>query len=147
MAFRIHPMVVHELSDGEAVIIHLGAGFYYNVDRTGAVIWNLVTHGKSEDEIINFISEQTKSELGQISEPIIKFLEELQKEDLIAHDPTFIPPVSNGKTKIELPNTQFHAPVLNKYTDMKDFFQADPIHDVDDQGWPHLKPNADIGLS
>ena len=34
----------------------------------------------------------------------------------------------------ELPN--FERPKLGKYTDMQDLLLADPIHEVDEQGWP-----------
>jgi hypothetical protein len=28
-------------------------------------------------------------------------------------------------------------PVLDKYTDMQELLLLDPIHEVDDAGWPH----------
>jgi hypothetical protein len=31
--------------------------------------------------------------------------------------------------------------LLNKYSDMQELLLLDPIHDVDDAGWP--KPNPD----
>ncbi len=30
----------------------------------------------------------------------------------------------------------FEAPVLESYSDMQDLLLLDPIHDVDDAGWP-----------
>jgi hypothetical protein len=29
------------------------------------------------------------------------------------------------------------VPVLNKYTDMQDLLLLDPIHEVDERGWPN----------
>ncbi len=138
-------MVVHELIDGEAVIIHLGAGFYYNLEKTGAAIWHLISQGSSENEIIEIISKETHSESSQISGAVNKFLDELKKEELITADPS--PSTESSKKNIpaELRNAKFQTPVMHKYTDMQDFFQADPIHDVDDKGWPNRKPNPDLG--
>jgi len=37
----------------------------------------------------------------------------------------------------------FSAPVLNAYTDMEELLLLDPIHDVDQAGWPMPKaPDA-----
>lgn len=37
----------------------------------------------------------------------------------------------------------FVRPILQKYTDMADLLLLDPIHEVDEQGWPH--PRARMG--
>ena len=33
-------------------------------------------------------------------------------------------------------------PVLEKYTDMQELLLLDPIHDVEEAGWPKAKPGA-----
>ena len=33
----------------------------------------------------------------------------------------------------------FEAPILNKYNDMQELLLLDPIHDVDEAGWPNTK--------
>jgi hypothetical protein len=33
----------------------------------------------------------------------------------------------------------FQPPTLRKYTDMQDLLLIDPIHEVDDLGWPGVK--------
>ena len=38
-------------------------------------------------------------------------------------------PAADGKAA-------FEAPRLERYTDMKDYFLLDPIHEVDTAGWP-----------
>jgi len=41
--FRINsPTIIHEIIEGEAVIINMEMGHYYSVDQTGAGIWKLV---------------------------------------------------------------------------------------------------------
>jgi hypothetical protein len=34
------------------------------------------------------------------------------------------------------------APVLEKYTDMQELLLLDPIHDVEEAGWPKARPAA-----
>ena len=36
----------------------------------------------------------------------------------------------------------FEAPVLEKYTDMQTLLLVDPVHEVDDRGWPHEAPST-----
>jgi hypothetical protein len=37
----------------------------------------------------------------------------------------------------------YTKPVLNKYTDMQQLLLADPLHEVQEAGWPHTKPPGD----
>jgi hypothetical protein len=34
----------------------------------------------------------------------------------------------------------FRVPVLNRYSDMADMLLLDPVHDVEESGWPVPKP-------
>jgi hypothetical protein len=36
----------------------------------------------------------------------------------------------------------FQPPLFEKFTDMEAMLLLDPVHDVDDEGWPHM-PAAD----
>jgi hypothetical protein len=36
----------------------------------------------------------------------------------------------------------FTDPVIEIYTDLQDLLLLDPIHDVDDRGWPVFNPQA-----
>ena len=37
----------------------------------------------------------------------------------------------------------FVAPALTRYTDVKDLLVLDPVHDVDEMGWPTPKLTED----
>jgi hypothetical protein len=70
-------------------------------------------------------------------------LAQLQQENLIvpvdgtgAVDLDLEVPSHNGHEK-----PSFNLPLLHKYSDMQELLLLDPIHDVDDAGWP--KPNPD----
>jgi len=39
----------------------------------------------------------------------------------------------------------FEKPKLQKFTDMQDLLLLDPIHEVDEAGWPHTRNDTDQG--
>jgi len=57
-------------------------------------------------------------------------LEQLADEVGVPPDDEVAAPASDGP---------FVAPVLERYEDMQDFLLVDPIHEVDDSGWPNKK--------
>jgi hypothetical protein len=67
-------------------------------------------------------------------------LVQLQQENLIVpvdgETAVDLQPSNNGHDK-----PSFTPPLLHKYSDMQELLLLDPIHDVDEAGWP--KPIAD----
>jgi len=143
--FRVNsPNVIHEIIDGEAVLVNLDSGSYYSIDSVGAVVWDYVEKGLSRHQIVEAIASQYDGEQADIDQGIQQLFAQLQEEQLIV--PTEAPSsnghafvttsVSTGQNK-----PQFEPPVLHKYTDMEDLLLLDPIHDVDESGWPNSNPN------
>jgi hypothetical protein len=142
--FRVNtPTVTHETIDGEAVIINLDSGNYYSLVDAGSLIWALVDRGASASEVQNLVQQTYQGDVPNIDQGVHELLTELQQENLIvsvdaapAADLTGVMPSSNGHEK-----PLFNAPSLNKFSDMQELLLLDPIHDVDDAGWP--KPVLD----
>jgi hypothetical protein len=142
--FRVNtPTVTHETIDGEAVIINLDSGNYYSLVDVGSFIWGLVEKGASASELQNLILQGYQGNATDIDRGVQELLAELQQENLIV-------PVNGAGAfdlKQELPSNNshekpsFNPPLLHKYSDMQELLLLDPIHDVDDAGWP--KPNPD----
>lgn len=141
------PTVTHEIIDGEAVIINLDTGNYYSLVDTGSLIWSLVDRGASASEVQNLIQQSFQGDAANIDRGVHELLAQLQQENLIvpADEATAVDlteleqvrPATNGHEK-----PQFNPPLLNKYSDMQELLLLDPIHDVDDAGWP--KPVPDL---
>ena len=127
------PDVVDESVDGEVLIVHLGTGAYYSARGTGNLVWQMVASGAT--------CEAAASALGNGAGPALpaieRFVTELVEEGLIR--PRSIPP--REAPAVSTPVT-FTEPVLEKFTDMQDLLLLDPIHDVEDEGWPNAKPAA-----
>lgn len=139
------PTVIHEIIDGEAVMIHMEKGYYYSLDQTGSAIWKMLDAGTAVSEIIAITQQQYAGTAGEIEEDVYQFLQRLEAEELII--PGKAPageqaaaaaphPAMNGTGDQE--KKAFNAPELHKYTDMEDLLLLDPIHEVDDTGWPAL---------
>jgi hypothetical protein len=138
------PDVVHEIIDGEAVIINLQTGSYYSIDQVGAEIWSLLANGAAASEVVEGIAERFSGEREQIEGGVFKLLDQLQSEGLIrTEDRGDAAPNgahANGSFMRSLDSGPFSEPMLHKYTDMEELLLLDPIHDVDESGWPTLKP-------
>lgn len=138
-------MVTHEIIDGEAVIINLDTGNYYSLVETGSFIWSLVDKGASTSDVQSLVQQTYQGDAADIDRGVQELLGQLQQENLIvpvdvapAVDLTELQqilPASNGDAK-----PSFNPPLLNKYSDMQELLLLDPIHDVDEAGWPKPVP-------
>ena len=143
--FRVNtPTVTHETIDGEAVIINLDSGNYYSLVEEGSFIWGLVEKGASASDVQNAVLQSYQGSAEDIDRGVQELLAELQQENLIVpldgsgevFDLNQALLSNNGQDK-----PSFNPPLLNKYSDMQELLLLDPIHDVDEAGWP--KPNPD----
>jgi len=143
--FRVNtPTVTHETIDGEAVIINLDSGNYYSLVDVGSFVWGLIEKGASASELRNVVLQSYQGNDSDVDRGVEELLAQLQQENLI------VPVDGTGAldlAHLELPSNNghekpaFNPPLLHKYSDMQELLLLDPIHDVDDAGWP--KPNPD----
>ena len=145
-AFRINtPRVVHQTIDGETIIIDFDNGAYFSTDGVGAVIWEQVAQNALANDIVHTLTQRYAGDGADIKKGVEQFLIELQRESLIA-PLDGAPSAPRAAPAIADPNLTarpaFQAPSLHKYTDMQDLLLLDPIHEVDEQGWPIRKDAA-----
>jgi hypothetical protein len=140
------PQVVHETIDGETILLNLESGIYYSLNDTGGVLWALMESGRSQGQIIGQVADHYETDQVLLESMVDAFFDELKSEGLVV--PSRNPRQTNGDHHVipalgELakPNRPFEKPLLSKYTDMQDLLLLDPIHDVDDSGWPTAKAN------
>lgn len=146
--FRINtPQVIQEIIDGEAVMINLDTGSYYSIDKLGAEIWGLIESFASVEEIVKWIANRYEGDIEIIENAVKKLINELQEEHLIVTvDATRSESAVNGilkqRTNAGKERLRFESPFLHKYNDMQDLLLLDPIHDVDEMGWPSAAPDS-----
>ncbi|MBM3181572.1 MAG: PqqD family protein [Chloroflexi bacterium] len=143
-AFRINtPRVVHQTIDGETIIIDFDNGAYFSIAGVGAVIWEQIAQNASVNDIVHALTQRYAGDHSDIETEVERFLSELQCEALIA--PLDRAPSAPRRATPAMPDPNlaslpaFQAPSLHKYTDMQDLLLLDPIHEVDEQGWPIRK--------
>lgn len=146
MRYKINqPTVIHEDFDGEVVIINLDTGSYYSIERAGAAIWNSLENAPAEITLIEEVIDRYTGNRDEIEMAVSKFLAELERESLIVSvtdqemDKREVLAESNHQPQAS--KLAFDGLTLHKYTDMEELLLLDPIHQVDETGWPSAKSN------
>jgi hypothetical protein len=139
-SYRPHPQVVHETIDGEVILIQIDTGCYYSLAGSGPEIWELLVGGRELEAIARALEGRYEADPQALRAAVTRLVEELHSETLV--EPAVAASnATNGH--VEAKNGHARAPlappVLEKYEDMQDFLLVDPIHEVEDTGWPHKK--------
>jgi hypothetical protein len=138
MSWRPGPQVISETLDGETVIINLDTGHYYSLDQLASWVWTaLVDRGATGRDASLLLAGAWSRDAGEVDGVLLSFLEALNREGLIltgsgappralpAFDPTVAP---------------FATPQMQRYDDIQELLLLDPIHEVEEAGWPAQPP-------
>ena len=138
------PAVVSEIIDGEVVIMNLTSGNYYSSDNVGAVIWGWIDGAKTVRDIERLLSLRYDAGAEDITAALTAFFDRLIEERLVREIALIPPPAVDSGHALNgaAGGERFVAPELHVYTDMQDLLLLDPIHDVDEAGWP--RPRDDM---
>jgi hypothetical protein len=139
------PAVISEVIDGEAVIMNLASGHYFSCQGVAGDIWSLIEAGTTETRIFQHLLSRYSVDPGILSPAIDEFLSRLEEHELTRKE-SVSADGGNAEEPIPLPQEKadFSDPILNTYTDMEDLLLLDPIHDVDETGWPMPKPEVEV---
>lgn len=135
--------ITSEILDGEVMIVNLGTGSYYSMTGPGTEIWQCLQQGSSREEILEVLTAHYQVDASQIDAKVQGVLDQLMEEKLIRAEEA-----AEAKADLETltqvtTRRPFSEPTFNKYTDMQELLLLDPIHDVDEAGWPLAKINSD----
>jgi hypothetical protein len=137
--FRINsPPVVAETLDGEATIVDLDSGTYYALNESGTFVWEELRRGTDRDSIPGSLATHYGVDSGEAESAVDGIVSELIERKLIAPLADGVEPSSNGSTAAaaEGNGRPYSPPKLSTYTDMQELLLLDPVHEVDDAGWP-----------
>jgi hypothetical protein len=141
--FAIDPRrVVHETIDGEAILIQLETGTYYSLRGCGPEIWTMIAGSWPADEVIAEMQRRYPADPDGVADATAALVADLVAEQLLTVAPAGANGHPIGSPMEEAPGEEFEAPELQKYTDMEYFLLLDPIHEVDQAGWPHERPDV-----
>lgn len=141
--FQVDPQkVVHETIDGETIVIHLETGTYYSLAGSGPEIWQLLADGVSGKEIVRRLSASYSAAPGVIEETTAQLVRDLCAEELLERvNGNGEMPAAAAQAGAGSP--QYDPPRFQKYTDMQYFVLLDPVHEVEEAGWPYTKDQAE----
>jgi hypothetical protein len=123
--------VVSETIDGEVVAIDLESGRYYSLEGPAARAWEAIQAGQDVDGFVAAVAAEAGVGADEAQADVAAFLAELEAEGLLlGGDGAGLPSPGPGRVPL----------VLNRYTDMQDLIVIDPIHEVDETGWPNRRP-------
>ena len=125
--------VVFESFADETIAVHLGTGRYFSINMTGAEVLDLLRSGNEVGAIIADLAARSASDPQVVDRAVADFVARLLEEGLIRAAASGAPATLPGGSRSSAP---FSAPTIAVYTDMEDLLLLDPIHDVDETGWP-----------
>lgn len=82
--YRPHPDVIStRLDEEEAVLLSLETQRYYSLNETGSRIWDLLSGGRSIEEITEAITQEWAVDREEALNYVEEFLAELREEGLV----------------------------------------------------------------
>ena len=137
---RIIDAVSHERLDDEVIAINLETGSYFAFDGAAADCWTLADWGADVDAIADALVSRYEVTSDAAAVDARAFVTALVEIGLAVGidgsspaDPPPVVPATDAPTAARLPYT---APVVEAYEDLETLLLIDPIHEVDDAGWP-----------
>lgn len=138
------PSVVYEVFDEEVVVLDLESGSYYSLRASAAWIFQAAVGGASSGSIAAAFARgdaDCAGDRADVHAEVGAFLDSLVAEDLLVAQPG--PAASEARFELPGDAGPFTPPLFEKFTDMQDLLLLDPIHDVDETGWPRAVAKAD----
>jgi hypothetical protein len=139
-SFRVNDKnVVHEVFDEEVLVVNIDTGTYYSLLGVSAQIWRWILTGATIDEMARALVDTYEGSPSTIATTTGQFVSQLSDENLIlvSHGDSpgnsIVPPSAGARMP-------FVPPKLETFTDMQELLLLDPVHDVEEAGWPVGKP-------
>lgn len=140
--------MLYETVDAETIIVNLDTGTYYDLNSTGSFILSLIERQASLDEVALALGSAYDLDAAAAARDVEALVEQLTAERLIVpsgeraagdgglgtaeSDAPRADPASSGPAARDT----YSEPGLHKYTDMQELLLLDPVHEVDESGWP-----------
>ena len=133
------PGVVCDVVADEVVFVHLESGAYYSTDGTGAEIWQLFAEGRTIQDTIRAMGRRYGGDPAEIERSVHALADQLLTESLVRLGPGDAPVPSTPADDPPPDRPAFPGVVFQKYVDLEELLLLDPIHEVDESGWPNAK--------
>jgi hypothetical protein len=132
-AFRVAPWVTHQRIDDEVIAIDLETGAYYSLEGVGAHVWSLLDESSPADDAVNDVMTHFEVDADRARSDVEALFGRLAEERLI-EAAAKAPARATGSAPGE--RRPYETPKLEKFSDLEELLLLDPIHEVDEAGWP-----------
>jgi hypothetical protein len=131
--YILNPRLAADIFDNEYIIANLDTGLYYSIQ---GIAVSLVQALPFEDPAtpIEKLAAVFNGNANNVSEELKEIWQQLVHEEIVKES---IKPIAVNTDWV--PATNYAAPLFNRYADMQDLLMLDPIHEVDEEGWPVKK--------
>lgn len=125
--------IVHETIEGETVVLNMATGTYFSLAGATAVAWGRLLDGADAAELRAALRARYSDDGSAIEGAVDELLAELAREQVIETVVADgIMPEGATPDGVE----PFAGLAINRYTDIQELLLIDPVHEVDDIGWP-----------
>jgi len=135
--------IAHERVDDEVIVVNLQTGAYFSFRGVAADVWSLLTDGVDVDAIAAHLAETGAADVAVVRADVAAFADQLAAQGLLVVSDAAAP------TEVVWPHGrgEYEKPVVEKFEDMEELLLLDPIHEVDDAGWPVIavEPGTIVG--
>lgn len=132
---RVASANVHsKVFEDEVVVLDMKTGTYFSLRGSGVDVWRLIEQNASSARIAEALEARYDAPRSEIAPAIDALLEELAEAELILGDTSM---KATGPPVQVTEKAAFTPPEVERFTDMQELLLLDPIHEVDDTGWPH----------
>lgn len=120
--------------ESEIIVINLVTGAYFSLRGAAADAWDLLIAGLSTSAVATQLADRYAVPADGVTGDIAAFARELLAEGLVV--PGGQAPVDAPTLDTGAPALAYTAPRLEKFDDLEELLLLDPIHEVDEAGWP-----------
>jgi len=137
-ALRVASANVHsKVFEDEVVVLDMKSGTYFSLRGTVVDMWRLIERNASAARIAEELEGRYDAPSGEIATAVDTLIAELAESGLVVGDDQI---EADGAGLERAEKAPFSAPEVERFTDMQELLLLDPIHEVDDSGWPHTQP-------
>lgn len=135
--YRVYdPTIASEIFDNEVVIVNLLSGNYYSLTGAAAPVWERLIGAYTIEEVVLDLQEIYGPGILALTvrQDVEAFVESLLGHLLLAENPQ-----ATHKVPVEIDRSvaqTYAPPAIEVFQDMQDILLLDPVHDVNDLGWP-----------
>jgi hypothetical protein len=138
--FRFPPSVVSDILQGEAIGINLETGDYFSLRGSASLIWTLAGSRVPLASVIEEVAAAFDGEHEVVARSVEQFVAQLVADGLLVPAGDADEADARGPAPAaSQPRPPFQPPVIEAFSDMREFLLVDPIHEIDVTEWPNVR--------